>query len=411
MIFKTGKLSLLALAGISVAVLASSAQQADAQVGVWWGPRYSYYDYPPPPRFYRPVPAYRDYDVEPAPRGYAPSAGGLSAKQVRSRLGSQGYRVAGQVKRNRGVYVADVRTPSGERQRVIVDAYYGQIVQRFPGAFGEPPRPPGRIPGRNYAARPADPEIDTDVLRPDAGPTVIPSITSPEAPARRKQTKQKQKKKPAKTIAAKPPVEPAPAPTAIPPVVKAPPTTAPSAAEQQSRQPAPFAEPPAPATTAVPPPAVVVPPPVAAVPPTQATPPVEKKSVERPPVEPAPSTAALPPAEPAPATPAPAEPESGPATATPPASEPSPVTGATPPAEKPAEPDAQPQKKAVQEPAPDRPRRKVRFIRPIDKPQAEPEGQTGGLLVPIPEAPPVVIPESALAGLPRGDKAAPAEKK
>jgi hypothetical protein len=67
------------------------------------------------------------------------------------RLLARGFDPIAALQRNGGVYLADVRDRYGRRERLVVDAYSGAILQTF--AFG-PPRPPASIP-EPYAPGPA----------------------------------------------------------------------------------------------------------------------------------------------------------------------------------------------------------------------------------------------------------------
>lgn len=80
----------------------------------------------------------------------------------------RGYRVVSALQRNGGVYLADVRDRRGHRQRLVLDAYSGAVLQSF--SFG-PPRPMAAIPdlprgyerGPVYASRyPPDEVLPTE---------------------------------------------------------------------------------------------------------------------------------------------------------------------------------------------------------------------------------------------------------
>jgi hypothetical protein len=55
----------------------------------------------------------------------------LAPGQVQHMIASQGYRLAGPLYRNGRVYVADVVDDRGVRQRLIVDAFSGDVLQAF----------------------------------------------------------------------------------------------------------------------------------------------------------------------------------------------------------------------------------------------------------------------------------------
>jgi hypothetical protein len=91
---------------------------------------------------------------------------GLRPDQVEREIVASGYQLAGPVERNGGVYLADVVGRGGDRQRLVVDANSGRLLQRFrarralasPSRYllvgDEPiPRPPGLVEGR-YGAEP-----------------------------------------------------------------------------------------------------------------------------------------------------------------------------------------------------------------------------------------------------------------
>jgi hypothetical protein len=73
----------------------------------------------------------------PAPQPVSPQQPGAVAQ----RLAARGWRVLS-LRRNGGVYLADVSDRSGHRRRLIVDAFSGSILQVF--AYGSP-RPPAGI--------------------------------------------------------------------------------------------------------------------------------------------------------------------------------------------------------------------------------------------------------------------------
>lgn len=352
--------------GLSALFTGASTQQASAQAIFWgWGPSVSYGYVPPapiyrplPPR-YVPAPVYPGgmYDDEPRARRLTPA-------QVRSTLNARGLRVTSVPTRNGGVFVADVSDRAGNQRRVIVDGYYGRILQTFPAhAVREMP-----APGPRYAGRPLDPDVDTDEVSP-RGPVVIPGIGSgrSEPSGQRPRASEQKKKKPTKAIAAKPPA-------AVPAAIPAPAAVAPEPVTAAPAAPLPA---PAPVEAVTPRPA----PPVAAVPP----------------VQPEPRVIPAPPAAPAP-IPAPQQAVAPPASEPPPSATPgstaAPVTGEPDPATTPAP------RATTEEPPADRPRRRVRFIKP-DSPTVANPNVPGGQLVPIPEPPPVVVaPRAAEAPAP-----------
>lgn len=324
-VFPLKSFSLAAVSALA-ATLAASMPASAQTIFFGWGPSPEYGLRPPAPIYrpvaprYVPAPAFPDDDLE------GPQARRLSGAEVSRILRARGMRVSGMPIRNGGVYVADVYDRAGNPRRLIVDGYYGRVIQTFPGAaIGAEPR----IPGPRLAGRPPAPDIDADM----PSPTVIPGVGPGSAEPRTQKPKARQSgpNKPAKT-AAKPAL-------AAPPPVTPPKAVAPAAvlpAAPEPALPAPAPEQPAAAPVAPPAPA------------TAAAPPVE------PVIIPAPDAAA----------PAPADKEA-----------------ATPP------PDT----------SGDRPRRRVRFIKP-DSPTVADPNVPGGQLVPIPEPPAIdLTPRSAEA--------------
>lgn len=62
----------------------------------------------------------------------------IPPKQIYRRLAGRGYRIRGRLHRNGRVYLADVIDRWGRAMRLVIDAYHGNILQRFATA---PPRP------------------------------------------------------------------------------------------------------------------------------------------------------------------------------------------------------------------------------------------------------------------------------
>jgi len=94
----------------------------------------------------------------------------LPPGQVQHMIASQGFRLAGPLYRNGRVYVADVVDDRGVRQRLIVDAFSGDVLQAF--VTGRP----ADILGGERSARvdPIErgplPPIDTQLLKPKVKP-------------------------------------------------------------------------------------------------------------------------------------------------------------------------------------------------------------------------------------------------
>jgi len=172
---------------------------------------------------------------------------GLRADQVERIIVSSGYQLTGPIIRNDGVYLADVVGPRGQRQRLVVDAMSGRLLERFRGRgefyraanrfdSGEAiPRPPAMIesrlvgeplviPGPGYSTRRPPDELQA---RGDDTPFSIfrlapPASVAPDAPP------EKAKHKPAVMKHRKidtAPVQPASAPPSSTPAAEAPAAT------------------------------------------------------------------------------------------------------------------------------------------------------------------------------------------
>lgn len=268
--------SSIAKAGYAILLVAAalSVTPAAAQDFFGWRHRgYTYYE--PAPVFAPPPYAVRDPY---GPRGPQRALDGLSARQVEAMLARRGLQMVRPVQRNGKVYLADVRTRNGAPARLVIDGYYGEILQRFPGAH--PPRPPAPM-GRE--ARAPD-STDRGLALPPGAPRVITGIEPPPAlrnvnpaPARAGQ-----KQRPKKKVAARPaPALRAPVqPPIAPPVATAPP-------------------PPAVSAPAVSPPAQTALPPVAARPAEPIAPPVIAPPAVSPRADPARAGASALPSEPA----------------------------------------------------------------------------------------------------------------
>ena len=127
---------------------------------------------------------------------------------VYRRLESRGFALFGPLRRNGGVYLADVEDHYGRRERLVVDAYSGAILQTFAYA---PPRPEADIPEvRSYAPSTAtySPRYPSAALP----PTYIPPGLAPEpglSPPRESRAKHPPARKLARREAT--PKKPAPA--------------------------------------------------------------------------------------------------------------------------------------------------------------------------------------------------------
>ncbi|MDB5593496.1 MAG: hypothetical protein JWM36_457 [Hyphomicrobiales bacterium] len=62
----------------------------------------------------------------------------LRRADINAMLGNRGYQVQRPIERNGDVFIADTIDPRGRSLRVVVDAYDGSILERFPGALPRP---------------------------------------------------------------------------------------------------------------------------------------------------------------------------------------------------------------------------------------------------------------------------------
>jgi hypothetical protein len=203
---------------------------------------------------------------------------GLDPSDVQSMLEDRGLALVAPLRRNGGVYVADVEGPRGGHMRVIVDAESGRIVQRF--RVGAPhyysdyagPRPPGEMgepdSGTAAGAPPAVITFGQSLARGDdatSSPNVLPV---PNAGEEAPKLRPKSPVKPHRKIELTPVPQPAqsassPAPEAKPPVhaeaaspAPAPSKAAPSPAPPPAAAAAPSSAPAAPAASSKAKPAV-----------------------------------------------------------------------------------------------------------------------------------------------------------
>ena len=105
---------------------------------------------------------------------------GLRPEQVEREIAASGYQLTGPVTRNGGVYLADVLGRRGDRERLVVDATSGRLLQRFHARPApvladryryseEPiPRPPGYVEGPLVTERPVVPGQSAPSRRPAA---------------------------------------------------------------------------------------------------------------------------------------------------------------------------------------------------------------------------------------------------
>lgn len=96
--------------------------------------------------------------------------GGVGPGQVFESISQRGFRVIGPLRRNGSVFVADVIDRRGRRERLIIAAADGEILQRF---ILDGPRYPGPMP-RNAYAQPQQ-GYDEPTERADRGDLVPPA--------------------------------------------------------------------------------------------------------------------------------------------------------------------------------------------------------------------------------------------
>lgn len=72
---------------------------------------------------------------------FLPPVGAAPPREIVERLRANGYYLVGPLRRRDTVYLADVAGADGGRERLVIDAWSGEILQRFVA------RPPGWRPG------------------------------------------------------------------------------------------------------------------------------------------------------------------------------------------------------------------------------------------------------------------------
>ena len=172
-----------ALAGAGFGIAVTSALPAAAQ---WYGrPEYGA---PVEPYGYdRPAPVFRG-DSRPLP-----------PFSIVERLEGQGYEDITRPRYNGSVYELDATSPRGNRVRLVIDAFRGNVVERSAlgraddgdggreqrGWFGNNVRPPEEGSPRRYTARPSDDDDGPDTFErlarpPGARPVPAPSRVETE---------------------------------------------------------------------------------------------------------------------------------------------------------------------------------------------------------------------------------------
>jgi len=125
---------------------------------------------------------------------------GLDPGDVQGMLEDRGLALTRPLHRNGGVYVADVEGPRGMRQRLIIDAESGRIVQRFrmgasPRYYDYAQRPPGDMGEPNGEGTYSPPAVITygqSVARSEEAPSPnIFSVPNEEKPKVRPQARHK----------------------------------------------------------------------------------------------------------------------------------------------------------------------------------------------------------------------------
>ena len=146
--------SALAAAGMAGGLLVASSGTADAQFFGWWN--------------------------NPTTYG-APANAMISPAQIYRLVAARGYQVTGGLRSDGRVYTVDVVDRWGRPLRLVVDAYEGDILQRF---ATRPPRPAALIPQQ--------PQIGELFAPPPAASEAYPPYPNsavPARPAARQQTK------------------------------------------------------------------------------------------------------------------------------------------------------------------------------------------------------------------------------
>jgi hypothetical protein len=128
--------------------------------------------YERPPGYDRPEP----YDR--APPVFRGNARPLSPDAIVERLEERGFEDVGRPRYNGSTYQVDATSPRGQRMRIVIDAFQGNVVERFAlgrtpddllpgrpapqrGWFGNNVQPPEEMPlPRRYSNRPPDEEDD-----------------------------------------------------------------------------------------------------------------------------------------------------------------------------------------------------------------------------------------------------------
>ncbi|MBV9288717.1 MAG: hypothetical protein JO288_13005 [Hyphomicrobiales bacterium] len=123
---------------------------------------------------------------------WLPPLGAAPPGEIVQRLHAQGYVLIGPLRRNQTVYLADVNAGPAGRERLVIDAWSGEILQRFVesrraasgyvvegGEFSAPP-PLGPPPARDFFAAPGSYAYrpPSDVRIPSAAGPVSPSESS-----------------------------------------------------------------------------------------------------------------------------------------------------------------------------------------------------------------------------------------
>lgn len=121
--------------GIAGGLLVTLAGSAQAQFFGWWGT----------------PPAYG-----------VPENAMISPNEIYRLVAGHGYQISGRLERNGRVYMIDVIDPRGRAMRLVIDAYEGDILQRFATA---PPRPMASIPQPEQQSRA---ELDPQYSEPSA---------------------------------------------------------------------------------------------------------------------------------------------------------------------------------------------------------------------------------------------------
>ena len=125
----------------------------------------------------------------------SPQAAPVPSEMIYGRLLARGFDVIGPLRRNGGVFLADVQDRSGRRERLVMDAYSGAVLQTF--AYAPPRLAPAEPNAREYAPGPSYARYPRDSLPPN----YIPPGMIPEPGAEPLPPRESKAKRPARKVA------------------------------------------------------------------------------------------------------------------------------------------------------------------------------------------------------------------